>query len=141
VAVASLIRPARSAIAAVRDALANDGIRRLELLWMLGIAADAGLLVILLVEVYAEAGALGAGILGAVRMGAAVATGMLSGALVARYDARRVLLNKDHLFRMQYPAVVLAHDFGRGPERSCPCTHSRRAVVRVSWSLGLIHGF
>jgi MFS family permease len=92
VAVASLTRPARAAITAVRDALANDGIRRLELLWMLGIAADAALLVILLVVVYGEAGALGAGILGAVRMGAAVTTGMLSGALVARFNARRVLL-------------------------------------------------
>ena len=91
-AVASLARSARSAVTAVRDALANDGIRRLELLWMLGIAADGGLLVILLVVVYGEAGALGAGILGAVRMGAAVATGVLSGALVARFNARRVLL-------------------------------------------------
>lgn len=40
--------------------------------------------------------------------------------LVPVVDARRVLLNKDHLFRMQYPAVVLAHDFGRGPEQMMP---------------------
>ena len=82
----------RATIAAVREALANDGIRRLELVWTIGIAADAALLVVLLVVVYAQDGALAAGVLGAVRMGPAVLTGMLAGTVVRRFGGRRVLL-------------------------------------------------
>jgi MFS family permease len=84
--------PIRATIAAVREALANDGIRRLELVWAIGIAADAALLVVLLVVVYAQDGALAAGVLGAVRMGPAVLAGMLAGAVVRRFGGRRVLL-------------------------------------------------
>ena len=46
-----LSRPIRQAIASVREALSNDGIRRLEIVWSLGIAADTALLVVLLVVV------------------------------------------------------------------------------------------
>lgn len=84
--------PIRATIAAVREALANDGIRRLELVWAIGIAADAALLVVLLVVVYAQDGVLAAGILGAVRMGPAVVAGMLAGTVVRRFGGRRVLL-------------------------------------------------
>ena len=35
-----LLRPVRSLLAALREALANDGIRRLAISWALGIAAD-----------------------------------------------------------------------------------------------------
>jgi len=44
-----LADPIRATVAAVREALANEGIRRLELIWSIGIAADAALLVVLLV--------------------------------------------------------------------------------------------
>ena len=74
--------PIRATIAAVRQALANDGIRRLELVWAIGIAADAALLVVLLVVVYAQDGVVAAGVLGAVRMGPAVVAGMLAGTVV-----------------------------------------------------------
>lgn len=84
--------PIRATIAAVREALANDGIRRLELVWAIGIAADAALLVVLLVVVYAQDGVLAAGVLGAVRMGPAVVAGMLAGTVVRRFGGRRVLL-------------------------------------------------
>ena len=84
--------PIRATIAAVREALANDGIRRLELVWAIGIAADAALLVVLLVVVYAKDGVVAAGILGAVRMGPAVVAGMLAGTVVRRFGGRRVLL-------------------------------------------------
>jgi len=87
-----LADPIRATVAAVREALANEGIRRLELIWSIGIAADAALLVVLLVVVYAQDGALAAGVLGAVRMGPAVLTGMLAGAVVRRFGGRRVLL-------------------------------------------------
>jgi MFS family permease len=91
--VGRLIGPVRTTVAAVREALANDGIRRLELVWAIGIAADAALLVVLLVVVYAQDGALAAGVLGAVRMGPAVLTGMLAGTVVRRFGGRRVLLS------------------------------------------------
>lgn len=85
-------RPIRATVSSVREALANDAIRRLELVWSIGVAADAGLLVVLLVVVYAEDGALAAGILGALRMGPAIVAGMLSTAALQRFDARRVLV-------------------------------------------------
>jgi MFS family permease len=84
--------PIRATIAAVRQALANDGIRRLELVWAIGVAADAALLVVLLVVVYAQDGVVAAGILGAVRMGPAVVAGILAGTIVRRFGGRRVLL-------------------------------------------------
>jgi MFS family permease len=87
-----LTAPIRATVAAVREALANEGIRRLELIWTIGIAADAGLLVVLLVAVYAQDGAVAAGVLGAVRMGPAVVAGMLAGTVVRRFGGRRVLL-------------------------------------------------
>jgi MFS family permease len=89
---APLLGPLRASIAAVRHALANDGIRRLELVWSIGVAADAGLLVVLLVVVYGQDGVVAAGILGAVRMGPAVVAGMLAGTVVRRLGGRRVLL-------------------------------------------------
>jgi MFS family permease len=87
-----ILGPIRATVAAVREALANDGIRRLELIWALGIAADAALMVVLLVVVYAQDGVLAAGVLGAVRMGPAVVAGMLAGTVVQRFGGRRVLV-------------------------------------------------
>jgi MFS family permease len=89
---ARLMGPIRATVAAVREALSNDGIRRLELVWSIGIAADAALLVVLLVVVYAQDGVIAAGVLGAVRMGPAVVAGMLAGTVVRRFGGRRVLL-------------------------------------------------
>lgn len=88
----ALLRPVRSLLGSLRDALANDGIRRLEAYWTLGIAADAGLLVLLLIEVYAREGVVAAGVLGAVRMVPGVLSGMLSGSVLGRFRAERVLL-------------------------------------------------
>lgn len=87
-----LLRPVRSLLGSLRDALANDGIRRLEAFWMLGIAADTGLLVVLLIEVYSREGVVAAGVLGAVRMVPGVLSGMLSGSALGRFRAERVLL-------------------------------------------------
>lgn len=92
VAMSRLAGPVRATIAAVREALRNDGIRRLQLVWTIGTAADLALLVILLIVVYAQDGIVAAGILGAVRMGPAVVAGMLSGTIVRRFGGRRVLL-------------------------------------------------
>jgi len=82
----------RATIAALREAVANPGIRRMEASWLLGIAADGCLTVALLVVSYNLGGVLAAGLLGALRMGPAVISGMLSGAILARFRGDRVLL-------------------------------------------------
>ena len=86
-----ILAPVRSLLRSLRDALANDGLRRIEAFWTLGIAADAGLLVVLLIEVYDREGVVAAGVLGAVRMVPGVLSGMLSGTALARFRAERVL--------------------------------------------------
>jgi MFS family permease len=88
----ALLRPLRSLLGSLRDAMANDGIRRLEAFWALGIAADTGILVVLLIAVYARDGVVAAGVLGAVRMVPGVLSAMLSGASLARFRGERVLL-------------------------------------------------
>src|SRR5437867_3540674 len=88
----ALTRPIRSVLDALRLALSNEGVRRLEASWTLGVAADTGLLVVLLVVVYLRDGVVAAGVLGAVRMVPAVVSGMLSGAILERFRGERVLL-------------------------------------------------
>jgi MFS family permease len=87
----ALLRPVRSVVGSLGDALDNQGIRRIEAFWTLGIAADAGLLVVLLIEVYVREGVVAAGVLGAVRMVPGVLSGMLSGGSLMRFRAERVL--------------------------------------------------
>ena len=89
---ASLSGPIRASAAALRRALSNDGIRRLELSWSLGIAADLALLVVLLVAVYGRGGVIATGLLGAIRMVPAVGSGMLAGAILERFNGQRVLV-------------------------------------------------
>jgi MFS family permease len=85
-------RVLRSALAALRPALANDGIRRLGISWTLGIAADSALTVVTLVTVFNRGGALPAALLGAIRMVPAVAAGMLTGAMLQRFAGHRILV-------------------------------------------------
>jgi MFS family permease len=82
----------RSALAALRQAFANDGIRRLGISWMLGVAADTALFVVTLVTVFNRGGALAAAVLGAVRMVPAVIVGMLTGAMLQRFRGDRILV-------------------------------------------------
>lgn len=88
----ALTRPVRSLLGSLRQAMSNEGIRRLEASWALGIAADTGLLVVLMVVVFARDGIVAAGALGAVRMVPAVLSGMLAGASIERFRGERVLL-------------------------------------------------
>lgn len=88
----AVLRPIRSLISSLREAMSNDGIRRLEASWALGIAADTGLLVVLLVVIFLRDGVVAAGVLGAVRMVPAVLSGMLAGASVERFRGDRVLI-------------------------------------------------
>ena len=88
----AVTRPIRSLIGSLREAMSNDGIRRLEASWALGIAADSGLLVVLIVVIFVRDGVVAAGVLGAARMVPAVVSGMLAGASVERFRGDRVLL-------------------------------------------------
>jgi MFS family permease len=80
-----------AATAAVRDVLRNRAIRRIEVAWMLGIAADWAFLVILLVVAYDEGGTLAVGILGAVRVIPAIVAAPFASTLVERFRGDRVL--------------------------------------------------
>lgn len=91
-AMSAVTRPLRSLLGSLREAMSNEGIRRLEASWALGVAADTGLLVVLLVVVYLRDGVVAAGILGAIRMVPAVLSGMLAGASLERFRGERVLL-------------------------------------------------
>jgi len=86
--------PARLSVAraAIGEALHNDGIRRLGLAWMLGIAADAALVVVTFVTVFNGGGVVAVGILGAIRMVPAVGAGMLAGWLLERFRGDRLLV-------------------------------------------------
>lgn len=85
-------RGASSGAAAVREVLAkNRAIRRIELAWAAGTAADWAFLVVLLVVAYDEGGALAVGILSAVRMIPAIIAAPLATTLVERYQGDRVL--------------------------------------------------
>lgn len=88
----ALTRPIRSLVGSLREAMSNEGIRRLEASWALGIAADTGLLVVLIVVIFVRDGVVAAGVLGAARMVPAVVSGMLAGASVERFRGDRVLL-------------------------------------------------
>jgi MFS family permease len=81
----------RTVLVNLRQAFANDGIRRLGITWMLGIAADSALTVVTIVTVFNRAGVVAAGALGAVRMIPAVAAGLLSGTMIERIRGDRFL--------------------------------------------------
>ena len=87
-----LLAPIRATLQALSEAVSNPGIRRLEASWLLGIAADGALTVALLVVAYEGGGVGAAGLLGALRMGPAVVTGMLTGAILGRVRGDRRLL-------------------------------------------------
>jgi MFS family permease len=89
---ARLASALRSTADALREAVGNDGIRRLEVSWTLGIAADAALTIMLLVAVYNHGGVVATGLLGAVRMAPAVISGTLTGAILQRVRGHRLLL-------------------------------------------------
>ncbi|HEX8025762.1 MAG TPA: MFS transporter, partial [Candidatus Limnocylindrales bacterium] len=87
-----LLAPIRATLQALSEAVSNPGIRRLEASWLLGIAADGALTVALLVVAYEGGGVGAAGLLGALRLGPAVVTGMLTGAILGRVRGDRLLL-------------------------------------------------
>lgn len=79
------------AFAAVRDVLRNAAIRRIEIAWTAGMAADGAFLVVVLVVAYDAGGALAAGILGAVRVVPWIVAAPFAPRLVVRFRGDRVL--------------------------------------------------
>ena len=77
--------------AALRDVMRNPSIRRIELGWAIGTAADWAFLVILLVFAYDAGGTLAVGLLGAIRTVPAMIAAPFAPTLVHRYRGDRVL--------------------------------------------------
>jgi hypothetical protein len=71
--------------------LRNRAIRRIEIAWSAGTAADWAFLVVLLVLAYDEGGTLAVGILGAVRVVPAILVAPFATMLVKRFRGERVL--------------------------------------------------
>lgn len=84
-------RVSTSALVAVGDVLRNAAIRRIEIGWTAGMAADGAFLVVLLVVAYDSGGALAAGILGAVRVVPWIVSAPFAPRLVVRFRGDRVL--------------------------------------------------
>jgi MFS family permease len=82
----------RGVVATIRQAVANDGIRRLGLYWSLGIAADGALTVLMLVTAFNRGGVVAAALFGAIRMLPAILFGMFAGSLLQRFRGDRVLV-------------------------------------------------
>jgi len=84
-------RASSPASVALRDVLGNPAIRRIELAWTAGTAADWAFLVVLLVVAYDAGGTLAVGVLGAVRILPAIVAAPFAPTLVGRYRGERVL--------------------------------------------------
>jgi MFS family permease len=84
-------RMAASAASAVERVLRNRPIRRIELAWTLGTAADWAFLVVLLVVAYDEGGTLAVGILGAVRVLPMIVVAPFATPIVERFRGDRAL--------------------------------------------------
>ena len=84
-------RVSTSALAAVADILRNAAIRRIEIAWTAGVAADGAFLVVLLIVAYDSGGALAAGILGAIRVVPSIVLAPFAPSLVVRFRGDRVL--------------------------------------------------
>jgi MFS family permease len=78
--------------AALRDVLGNREIRRLEISWTIGTAADWAFLVVLLIVAYDAGGAFAVGVLGAVRVLPAIVAPPFAMKLVQRFGGNRVLI-------------------------------------------------
>ncbi len=122
---------ASSAAVAVREVLGNRSIRRVEIAWTAGTAADWALLVVLLVVAYDAGGTLAAGILGAVRVVPAIIAAPFAATLVERYRGDRMLtaINLVRAGGAAATAIVVAADL------PVEATYALAAVVAGAGSL------
>ncbi len=120
-----------SAALAVREVLGNRSIRRVEIAWTAGNAADWALLVVLLIVAYEAGGALAAGILGAVRVVPAIVAAPFAATLVERYRGDRMLtaINLVRAAGAAVTAIVVA------AELPVEATYALAAVVAGAGSL------
>ena len=81
----------RDAAAATAEALANPSVKRVQAGFMLGVGADAALMVLLAVTAYGRSGAIGVALVGAARMLPMIVFGLASSAPLARWRADQVL--------------------------------------------------
>jgi MFS family permease len=90
--------------------LGNRGIRRIELAWVAGTAADWAFLVVVLVVAYDAGGTLAVGLLGAVRMVPATVAAPFASTLVERFRGDRALaaINITRFLGALATALVLA---------------------------------
>src|SRR4249919_3138003 len=97
---------------ALRDVLGNSAIRRIEIAWATGTAADWAFLVILLVVAYDAGGALAVGVLGAVRVLPAIIVAPFASTLVQRFRGDRMLaaINLLRTAGVVLTAIVIAAD-------------------------------
>ncbi len=95
----------------------NPSIRRIELGWAIGTAADWAFLVILLVFAYDAGGTLAVGILGAVRTVPAMIAAPFASTVVHRYRGDRVLtaINVVRCLGVLLTALAIAADLPLGP--------------------------
>src|SRR5919106_1495447 len=124
-------RAASSAAHAVREVLRNRSIRRIEIAWTTGTAADWALLVVLLVVAYEAGGALAAGVLGAVRVLPAIVAAPFATTLVERYRGDRVLT----AINLVRSAAALATAIVVAGELPVELTYVLAAVVAGAGSL------
>jgi MFS family permease len=105
-------RPLSEAALSLRHVLRNRAIRRIELAWVAGTAADWAFLVALLVVAYDAGGALAVGLLGAARMVPATLTAPLAPTLVERFrgDRALALINLTRFIGALATALVLTID-------------------------------
>ena len=97
---------------ALRDVLGNSAIRKIEIAWTAGTAADWAFLVILLVVAYDAGGALAVGVLGAVRVLPAIVIPPFASTLVQRFRGDRMLtaINLVRTAGVVLTAIVIGAD-------------------------------
>ena len=116
---------------ALRDVLGNSAIRKIEIAWTAGTAADWAFLVILLVVAYDAGGALAVGVLGAVRVLPTIVIPPFSSTLVQRFRGDRMLaaINLVRTAGVVLTAIVI------GAELPLVTTYVLAAVVAGAGSL------
>ena len=100
--------------AALREVLANRGLRRIELAWTLGFAADGALLVALLLVAFEAGGPFAVGLVGVIRTAPAILAGPLVGIPAARLPPGPLLFAV-HLVRGLAALGAAAALIGGGP--------------------------
>ena len=119
------------AAGALRDVMRSSAIRRIEIAWTAGTAADWAFLVILLVVAYDAGGAFAVGLLGAIRVLPAIVAAPLATTLLERFRGNRVLtaINLLRAVGTLATAIVIATDF------PIEVTYALAAIVAGAGSL------